>query len=160
MHAALIIGGFGINLKERYEQVLQTIEDLKEVSLRAPIIVEGRNDGKALRRLGVQGRIIRLNGGSPVFQLCEEVGRTYSEAVILTDWDRRGGQLCRLLREGLAANGVRYDVDLRGRLARLCKKEAKDVESLDPYVARIMLSYNRPPGLGPAFRRQDRSKRR
>ncbi len=132
-----LIGDIRMNLQERYRQVLQTIEDLREVNLRTPIIVEGRNDGRALRKLGLRGRIIRLNDGSSIFQLCESVARKHPEVVILTDWDRRGGQLCRLLREGLAANGVRYDVDLRARLTHLCKKEAKDVEGLAGLVERI-----------------------
>lgn len=129
-----------MRLRERYDKVLETLRDLKEASLEAPIIVEGRNDGKALRSLGVEGDIIMLNSGSSIFHLCEHIAGRYSAAVILTDWDRRGGQLCRLLREGLAANGVRYDVELRARLTRLCKKEVKDVEGLNSYVTRILAS--------------------
>lgn len=126
-----------MRLQERYDQVLQTIEDLREASLGTPIIVEGKNDRKALRSLGVQGAIIRLNSGSSIFQVCEEVSRSHSEVIILTDWDNRGGHLCRLLMEGLAANGVRYNVELRARLTRLCKKEVKDVEGLATLVERI-----------------------
>ncbi|MDX1534551.1 MAG: hypothetical protein R3291_02910, partial [Thermoplasmata archaeon] len=57
--------------------------------------------------------------------------------LILTDWDRRGGQLSRLLREALAANDVRANTEIRARLARLCKKEVKDVEGLGRLVGRI-----------------------
>ncbi len=127
-----------MRMEERYEKVLKTIEDLKESSLEAPIIVEGKNDRKALRSLDIQGEIVRLNDGSPIFGICERVSRKHSSAVILTDWDHRGGQLCRLLREGLAANGVRYDTEIRARLARLCRKEVKDVEGLAKYVHRIL----------------------
>lgn len=127
-----------MRVDERYDKVLRTIDDLKEASLEAPVIVEGKNDGKALRNMGVRGEIVRLNDGSPIFRLCEELSRRHSSAIILTDWDHRGGQLCRLLREGLAANGVRYDADLRARLARLCRKEVKDVEGLGKYVERIV----------------------
>ncbi len=126
-----------MRVEERYERVLETIEDLREASLESPVIVEGKNDREALRNIDVPGKIISLNDGLPIFATCEEVSRTHESAVILTDWDHRGGQLCRLLREGLAANGVRYDVDLRGRLARLCRKEVKDVEGLAKYVHRI-----------------------
>jgi dTMP kinase len=126
-----------MRVQERYDQVLQAIEDLREASLKAPVIVEGKNDGRALRSLGIRGAIIRLNSGSSVFQVCEDVSRQYSEAVILTDWDHRGGHLCRLLMEGLAANGVRYNVEIRARLTRLCKKEVKDVEGLATLVERI-----------------------
>lgn len=126
-----------MRVEERYERVLQAMEDLREASREAPILVEGKNDVRALRRLRCEGEILSLNSGSPIFTLCEQVARGHRAAIILTDWDRRGGQLCRLLREGLAANGVRFDVDLRGRLGRLCHKEVKDVEGLARYVLRI-----------------------
>ncbi len=144
-------GGFEMRQQEREERVLQTLEDLREANEEAPIIVEGRSDRRVLRRLGIRGEIITLNSGSSVFHLCESLAHRYSEAIILTDWDRRGGQLCRLLREGLAANGVRCEVDFRARLTRLCKKEIKDVEGLGPYIARVLEPSKETPGRRFAF---------
>lgn len=126
-----------MKLEERYARVLQTVDDLREASREAPIIVEGKNDVRALRYLGIAGEIIRLNSGSPIFAVCEDVARHHPSAIILTDWDRRGGQLGRLLREGLAANGVKPEAEFRGQLGRLCRKEVKDVEGLARYVRRI-----------------------
>lgn len=126
-----------MRLRERYERVLDTLEALREGSRTAPVVVEGKRDREALERLGVRGEVVTLNSGTSIFGLCETLAREHEEVIVLTDWDRRGGQLCRLLREGLAANGVRCDVDLRAQLAGLCKKEAKDVESLAPFVERI-----------------------
>lgn len=140
-----------MRLRERYERVLETIEDLREGSRAAPVVVEGKRDREALEQLGVPGEVITLNSGSSIFGLCETLAREHAEVIVLTDWDRRGGQLCRLLREGLAANGVRYDVDLRAQLARLCRKEAKDVEGLLPFVERIQAALVR--GGAPRLRR-------
>jgi dTMP kinase len=100
------------------------------------VIVEGARDVRALRALGLRGAIEPLNSGAAVFALCERLGRSTARAVILTDWDRRGGQLARRLRDGLAANGVAGLEDVRSRLARLTQKEIQDVESLDTLVAR------------------------
>lgn len=126
-----------MRLEERHEMVLETLEDLREASLQAPVVVEGKNDEEALRSLEVTGEIVTVNGGSSIFGLCETLARDHPTVIILTDWDRRGGQLCRLLREGLAANDVRYNAEIRGRLARLCRKDIKDVEGLRSYVARM-----------------------
>jgi 5S rRNA maturation endonuclease (ribonuclease M5) len=126
-----------MNLEERDRQILETLEELRELSLQMPIVVEGRKDQKALRALGVEGRLVGVHAGTTVFGLCEKLAEQYEEVLILTDWDRRGGQLSRLLREGLAANDVKANTAIRARLARLCKKEVKDVEGLGRLVARI-----------------------
>lgn len=129
-----------MNLEKRDQDILETLDELRELSRSIPIIVEGKKDRETLRSLGISGTIIGLQTGTPVFTLCEGVAREHREAVILTDWDRRGGQLCRLLREGLAANDVRTNVEIRARLARLTRKEVKDVEGLKRLVQRISAS--------------------
>lgn len=126
-----------MNMEERDREILETLEELRELSLQMPVIVEGKKDREALQKLDVPGRLVRLNRGTSVFRLCERLAEDYTEVLILTDWDRRGGQLSRLLREGLAANDVRANTEVRARLARLCKKEVKDVEGLGRLVARI-----------------------
>jgi len=122
--------------EERVEKVLETLEELIHLNSSMPIIVEWRKDKKALNSLGVKGEILRLNRGMTIFNICESIAARYKEAIILTDWDHRGGQLCKLLEEGLEANGVRYNIDLRSKLAMLCKKEIKDVEGLESYLDR------------------------
>ncbi len=126
-----------MNLEERDREILETLGELRELSLEMPVIVEGKKDREALRRLGVQGTLVSVHGGTTVFRLCETLAEDHDHVIILTDWDRRGGQLSRLLREGLAANDVRANTEIRARLARLCKKEVKDVEGLRRLVARI-----------------------
>jgi dTMP kinase len=125
--------------QDRYDEVLATLDELRELNERIPVIVEGVRDKRALRAMGVRGTILALNGGNPVFALCEAISREYGEAVILTDWDHQGGQLCHLLREGLTANGVRYNDQIRARLTLLCRKDIKDVQGLGGYVERLHL---------------------
>jgi len=123
---------------EQLQQDLEkAIEDLTEKNRRAPIIVEGEFDRRALRALGVMGDIRMINEGSAIFRLCESIAASHREAIILTDWDVRGGRLARQLRDGLAANGVRFDEESRARLTRLCRKDITDVESLHGFVERV-----------------------
>ncbi len=126
-----------MNLEEIHEKLVRLVADLVEATLTAPVIVEGERDVKSLREVGLTGEIIPLNAGVSMFNLAESIARHHREAIILTDWDRRGGQLARLLRDALEANQVRFDVDLRARMTVLCQKEIKDVESLDGYLERL-----------------------
>ncbi len=123
-----------VELREDLDKVL---DDLIEKNRSVPIIVEGEYDRRALRKLGVLGDIRVLNRGNSILALCEGVAREHREAIILTDWDVRGGRLARNLRDALTANGVRYDDELRARLTILCRKDIKDVESLHRFAERI-----------------------
>ena len=59
------------------------------------------------------------------------------QVIILTDWDKKGDYLAKLLQEGLKANAVKYNTDIRVRLASLCRKETKDVEGLVGTIQRL-----------------------
>ena len=123
--------------EELYHDLSKVLEDLAEKNRLAPIIVEGEYDRRALRALGVEGDVRLINEGSTIFGLCESIAASHREAIILTDWDVRGGRLARQLRDGLAANGVRFDEELRARLTRLCRKDITDVESLHTFFERV-----------------------
>ncbi len=122
---------------ELREDLGRVLDDLIEKNLSAPVIVEGEYDRRALHELGVQGDIRVLNRGNSVLGLCEAIAREYREAIILTDWDVRGGRIARHLRDALTASGLRYDDELRARLTILCRKDIKDVESLHRFVDRV-----------------------
>lgn len=113
------------------------LEELDEASRTIPIIVEGRKDKEALLDLGVKGRIIILNDGQSVLGTCEELAKTDTIAMILTDWDRRGGQLARSLMDSLEACDMKHETDIRAKMSYLTKKEIKDVEGLPGFMRRL-----------------------
>jgi dTMP kinase len=119
-----------MNAEDRYEKLLRVLESLVEKNEDAPIIVEGERDVKALRALGLEGPILALHRGVPILRFCEDLAAGHRHAVILTDWDLKGGRLAKALREGLAATGVRYDDAIRARLAVLCRGVITEVEDL------------------------------
>lgn len=126
-----------MDYEELHEDLERILDELMEKNRTAPIIVEGEYDRRALRALGVGGDIRAVNRGTSVLALCESLAADHREAIILTDWDVRGGRIARQLRDTLEACGVRYDDTLRARLAVLCRKDIKDVESLHGFVERI-----------------------
>lgn len=123
--------------KERLEKIEQLLQDLIKLNRKAPIIVEGEADVRALRSLGVAGEILQINIGKGLFNLCEDISRKYDEVIILTDWDRKGGHLARVLMENLKANDVKYHTEIRAKLVYHCKKDTKDVEGLVSFLERL-----------------------
>ncbi len=131
------VRGIYLLAEELLEKIEEILKELKAINTDLPIIVEGESDVKTLRELGLEGEIIQINRGQSLFNFCEEIAKKYSKVVILTDWDRKGGHLCRLLSEGLKANDVQFNTELRAKFAGYCKKETKDVEGLFGCVHRL-----------------------
>ena len=124
---------------EYLEQVKKDLEkllkDLYEKNMEGvPIVVEGDNDITALKLLGFEGTLIRVNQGKPLFNVVEEWAKQYDEMIILTDWDRTGGRLARILSEAFDANCLKYDLEFRKKLAQLTKKDIKDVQGLPKFM--------------------------
>lgn len=118
-------------------ELLDIIDELREIPEDEAIIVEGRKDREALRILGITGNIEVLNDGHSIVETCEMLSEEYSFIHILTDWDRKGGQIGRKITEQLRALGVRYSMEERRKMAYLCRKEIKDVESLPELIIRL-----------------------
>lgn len=121
-----------MNPEKRLEEIKKIIEKLIILNQDCPVIVEGKKDEKTLRRLGLNGKIIKIIGALSEF--CEEVSEKHKKVIVLTDWDRKGGILCRTLKRYLNADSVKYDDRIRAGLTVACKKEIKDVESLFTYI--------------------------
>lgn len=126
-----------LSAEERLEQLEKLFEELEELTEDTPVIVEGARDVAALKRMGIKKNVIALHKGVSIFSFCEDLSRRSSAAVILTDWDRRGGMLARMLRNGLKANGVVVNDYIRTRIVILSKKEIKDIESLPTFIERL-----------------------
>jgi 5S rRNA maturation endonuclease (ribonuclease M5) len=73
--------------------------------------------------------------------LAEDAARSFSQIILLTDWDGKGDEMCRMIERHLRSLGARPDADLRSRLKKLVKKEIKDVESLSRYTERMRGQY-------------------
>lgn len=126
-----------ISPKERLEKIIEILDGLEESSNEAPVVVEGIRDVEALRRLGIEKNVTSLSKGISLFTFCEELARSWSRVIVLTDWDRKGGRIARKLKDALEANGAKAMDDHRARLAILTKKDIKDVESLPRYIERL-----------------------
>jgi 5S rRNA maturation endonuclease (ribonuclease M5) len=122
---------------ETLEGLTELLDELDKASITNPIIVEGIRDKEALQELGVNGQIIVLNDGTSILNTCERLSEKWHMAIILTDWDRKGGQLARMLMDALESCDMKHDTKFRAKLSRLAKKEIKDVESLPGFIKRL-----------------------
>jgi 5S rRNA maturation endonuclease (ribonuclease M5) len=129
--------------REELEELTWLLEELRDRPDNQVILVEGLKDRAALTVLGVGGEVWQVQGPNSIFSIAERLALEKKEAVILTDWDRKGGQLAHLLRSALNANGIRFDDHIRLRLVILVKKDIKDIESLPAFYSRLVgLSQN------------------
>lgn len=109
-----------------YESILEELEELSEISLHAPIIVEGKNDVAALEDLGIEGRIYPINVGRPLVEVCDDIAATHKDVVLMVDLDKAGDKLAKKLKNYLIHRGVR--INERHRLSLTRKLDTHQVE--------------------------------
>lgn len=90
-----------MDYEKTIEELEETLTNLQEDNKKIPIIVEGNKDIKALRKLGITGIIISMNKGMRIADFCDTIAKYYSTIILLTDWDKKGGQLYRLITKNL-----------------------------------------------------------
>ena len=83
------------------EEIEKAIEEIRDKNRNTPIIVEGEKDVRALNSLDINGDIITVHCGMEIANLCDYIASHYKEIIILTDWDRKGWQLCRKIEKNL-----------------------------------------------------------
>jgi 5S rRNA maturation endonuclease (ribonuclease M5) len=124
-------------LKEKEEKILQILECINEEAARGkPIIVEGKKDIAALRTLAIEGKIIAAKtGGKSFLELVSEIERTGAkEVILLLDFDRRGKELTKNLKQYMEKAEIKLNTTFWSSLLGLVGKEVKDVEGLAAYM--------------------------
>lgn len=119
----------------KLDQASKIFQELQEESdAGVPIIVEGRRDESALRKLGIRGTIHCLKAtGEPRFRFIERLDGS-KRAIVLTDFDREGGELGAWLYQELSHRGVLADNQLWRKIRGLARTEVRSVEELPSFV--------------------------
>jgi 5S rRNA maturation endonuclease (ribonuclease M5) len=129
-------------LKEREEKILQILNALVEESAKGTlIIVEGKKDVEALRVLGVEGAVLTVKTGGKSFlgvvSEIEQVGA--SEVILFLDFDRRGKEGTKRLKQNLERAKIKPNVKFWRELSGLVGKEIQCVESLTAYLSTLRM---------------------
>jgi 2,5-diamino-6-(ribosylamino)-4(3H)-pyrimidinone 5'-phosphate reductase len=131
-----------LNAKERrLEGVTKLIGDVAAHSRRGvPVIVEGPNDVKTLRKLGITGPIFCAKSRRlGLVDFLDSIA-TYSEVIILTDFDKEGRALAWRLRRDLSQMRVKVNVEIWKQLKALARSEMVGIENLGKYLDRLAAS--------------------
>ncbi|MEW6585424.1 MAG: toprim domain-containing protein [Nitrospirota bacterium] len=121
---------------DRAERLREIIENLKEINRTVPVIVEGKRDASALRKLGLEGRIITLHNGKNLYEFCDDIAAGFDKVVLLPDWDRTGENLYRSLSEDLAGHWEGF-ASFRDILKAICQKDINAVEGIPKLLMRL-----------------------
>ncbi|MEM2972386.1 MAG: toprim domain-containing protein [Candidatus Bathyarchaeia archaeon] len=127
-------------LKAKEEKILKILEQLNEESTAGKlIIVEGEKDIKTLRTLGIEGKIIMAKAGGKslldVVSEIEEMGTC--QVILLLDFDRRGRELMKKLKQQLEKTGINPNLLFWRELSALLSREVKDIEGLSTYMENL-----------------------
>jgi 5S rRNA maturation endonuclease (ribonuclease M5) len=124
------------HLKEKEEKIEQIIAKLTEDSAKGkPIIVEGKKDAQALCQLGVCGRILTVKtGGKSFIEAITEIEKLGAhEVILLLDFDRRGKEGTKRLKQELERLKIKPNSKYWHTLFGLIGTEVQCIESLPSY---------------------------
>ena len=123
--------------KEKEKKILQILESLAEESAKEiPIVVEGKKDVETLRGLDINGIIVTVKtGGKSFLDIVSEIEKMrVSEAILLLDFDRRGKEGTKLLKQSLEQVKIKPNVKFWRALSILVGKDIQCIESLTAYL--------------------------
>jgi 2,5-diamino-6-(ribosylamino)-4(3H)-pyrimidinone 5'-phosphate reductase len=124
-------------LKEKYEKLQQTIKILSEESAKGTlIVVEGKKDQEALRSLEINGPILTAKTGGKTFtETTHAITKTNpKEVILLMDFDRRGKEGIKRLKQDLEKNRITPNLKFWQDLKALLSREVQCIESLPAYL--------------------------
>ncbi|MCX6706803.1 MAG: hypothetical protein NT001_01535 [Candidatus Woesearchaeota archaeon] len=117
--------------KEKIEGWIRKIRDSGKI-----IIVEGQKDKASLISVCINKEsIITLNRNKALYSIAEEVAETGKDAIILTDFDKKGKELYGKMKKELARAGVNIDLQYREFLQKNTK--LSHIEGLQRYLGNI-----------------------
>ena len=124
--------------QRRLEAVAVLIEVVASRSSRGiPVIVEGPNDVKTLRKLGISGPIFCVKSRRlGLVDFLDSIA-VHSEVIILTDFDREGRALAWRLRTDLTHLRVKANVEIWKQLKALARSEVVGIENIGKYMDRL-----------------------
>lgn len=132
-------------LQEKEKKIKIVIESIAEETAKGtPIIVEGKKDTEALKALGIEGQIMKAKtGGKTLIDLISEVENCGArEVILLLDFDRRGRELTRRLKQRLEKSGTHPNIEFWSQLLQLVWREVKDIEGLATYIETLKHKIN------------------
>jgi len=113
-----------------WRDILDHLDDLQERNI--PIIVEGREDRKALLYFGLSNILVLYT--KPFYKIIESLQK-YPEIAVLTDLDKEGKRLYAKINDECSRRGIKINNTFRNFLFK--ETELAHIEGLPRYVERL-----------------------
>ena len=123
--------------ERKFELLMKILQKLCKKDERSiPILVEGKKDLSALRRLGIRGEVFCVrNSGKVLVDSLDEVQN--EEVILLVDFDEYGIALAKDIIQYLERKGVKVNSIFWKEIGALVKRNVKDVEGLPSYLEKL-----------------------
>jgi 5S rRNA maturation endonuclease (ribonuclease M5) len=93
----------------------------------ATILVEGKNDVMALKKLGLEKNVLKISGWGSLLDAVEKLSGS-NEVILLPDFDEKGEEILRFYSKHLQSVNIRPDIEFWKKLKSLVKKDVHDIE--------------------------------
>ena len=115
--------------KEMYEikKFIQHLNSKKE----SVVVVEGKRDSIALRKLGFSGKVIEFHSFKGLVKFSDSVAK-YKNIILLLDGDRKGRYLTKRIIEQLE-HRTKIDLTFKKKLVSITKGKIRFIEQLVCY---------------------------
>ena len=115
--------------KEMYEikKFIQHLNSKKE----SVVVVEGKRDSIALRKLGFSGKVIEFHSFKGLVKFSDSVAK-YKNVILLLDGDRKGRYLTKRI-IGLLEHRAKIDLSFKKKLNSITKGKIRFIEQLVCY---------------------------
>ena len=95
------------------------------------VIVEGKRDSNALRKLGFSGKVLEFHSFRGLVKFSDSVAK-YKNVILLLDGDRKGRYLTKRIID-LLAHRVKIDLSFKKKLVSITKGKIRFIEQLVCY---------------------------
>lgn len=115
-------------------QIDELLAELREKALTGvPIVVEGADDVRALRKLEIEGSFRKVSVGNSLLNFVESLSRS-KEVIVLTDFDRTGDELAKFIVKHAKRLGIEPITEFRDKLKYFVRRDVKDIEGLAKFL--------------------------
>ena len=95
------------------------------------VIVEGKRDSNALRKLGFSGKVLEFHSFRGLVKFSDSVAK-YKNVILLLDGDKKGRYLTKRIID-LLAHRVKIDLSFKKKLVSITKGKIRFIEQLVCY---------------------------
>ncbi|MCH2407565.1 MAG: toprim domain-containing protein [Candidatus Nitrosopelagicus sp.] len=95
------------------------------------VVVEGKRDSNALRKLGFSGKILEFHSFRGLVKFSDSVAK-YKNVILLLDGDKKGRYLTKRIID-LLAHRVKIDLSFKKKLVSITKGKIRFIEQLVCY---------------------------